>query len=312
MNKQQFIQFIQSPEKLNSEAVGQLNSLIHDFPYFQTAHLLYLKSLHNQSSIHYNSQLKIAAAYVTDRKVLYNLITDKSAIATKTENTLSKQNENALSEQAENVSKETIELPLQEEMQQEEFTLEDVKTLEQENTTEEIISDKDTNTQIEEKLNAQILAEIINTSAIYEILQTETTSEADDKPKITETPTLPSLNTSEQHSFSDWLKQTKSSSGYQTSIEISKQNALVDSFITTEPKLISKKTAFYSPVDMARKSVIEDISIITETLAKVYMQQGNLITAKKAYENLSLKFPEKSVYFAAQIKIINKQLNSKK
>ena len=286
MNKQQFIQFILSPEKLNSETVNQLGSLINDFPYFQTAHLLYLKSLHNQSSIHYNSQLKITAAYVTDRKVLNNLITDKY----------------------------TIEQPFTEDKKQTGALTDVTKKTEQETENIDFITDNNIYESIEKKLNAQILSEIINTTTIQEIVETNTLAEInfEDKSKTEEiTITVPQLNTSGQNTFSDWLKRTKNTHNNQINIETSKQNALVNSFITTEPRL-SKKTAFYSPVDMARKSVTENISIITETLAKVYMQQGNLITAKKAYENLSLKFPEKSVYFAAQIKSINKQLNSKK
>src|ERR1043166_8257163 len=52
-----------------------LDKLLRDFPYFQTAHLLYAKSLHNQNSIQYNNQLKLTAAYAADRRVLHRLIT---------------------------------------------------------------------------------------------------------------------------------------------------------------------------------------------------------------------------------------------
>ena len=43
---------------------------------------------------------------------------------------------------------------------------------------------------------------------------------------------------------------------------------------------------------------------MTETLAKVYLEQKKFSKAIKAYEILSLKYPEKSGFFADQIKAI--------
>jgi hypothetical protein len=43
---------------------------------------------------------------------------------------------------------------------------------------------------------------------------------------------------------------------------------------------------------------------MTETLAKVYLQQKKYDNAIKAYEILSLKYPEKSGFFADRIKAI--------
>ena len=78
MNKNQFISYVENPDKLTSTDSLLLADLIKSFPFFQTAHLLYSKSLHNTESIHYNNQLKTTAAYATDRKMLHRLITKQT------------------------------------------------------------------------------------------------------------------------------------------------------------------------------------------------------------------------------------------
>lgn len=49
-----------------------------------------------------------------------------------------------------------------------------------------------------------------------------------------------------------------------------------------------------------------DEELYTETLAGIYVEQGYLAEAKKIYSKLSLRYPEKSVYFANLIDEINK------
>ena len=47
----------------------------------------------------------------------------------------------------------------------------------------------------------------------------------------------------------------------------------------------------------------------TETLARIYLEQGYKDEAREIYSKLSLRYPEKSVYFAALIDEINKKDN---
>ena len=51
----------------------------------------------------------------------------------------------------------------------------------------------------------------------------------------------------------------------------------------------------------------QDISdLCTETLAQIYLEQGYFAEAKEIYSKLSLRYPEKSVYFASLIEEIDK------
>ncbi|MFV0376860.1 MAG: hypothetical protein ACK5JD_06100 [Mangrovibacterium sp.] len=48
---------------------------------------------------------------------------------------------------------------------------------------------------------------------------------------------------------------------------------------------------------------------VTETLAKIYIRQGMYKQAILAYEKLSLKYPEKNIYFAGQIDEVKQLMN---
>lgn len=87
------------------------------------------------------------------------------------------------------------------------------------------------------------------------------------------------------------------------------KDALVDRFIATEPRIVASKAEFYSPVSQAKKSVTEHEDLVSETLARVYYQQGHLLKARSCYEKLSLLQPEKKTYFAALVKEIDLQIN---
>jgi len=116
--------------------------------------------------------------------------------------------------------------------------------------------------------------------------------------------------------FVAWLKNLQLNESNNVSPSQAKpQNEgekLIDAFIEKpiqRAKLV--KQEFYSPVNMAKQSVSDNDFFVTETLAKIYIKQGNLAKAIKVYQNLSLKNPEKNNIFATQIKILKEQLHNK-
>lgn len=84
-------------------------------------------------------------------------------------------------------------------------------------------------------------------------------------------------------------------------------DALLNKFIAEEPSISKPKTAFFSPSRSAKQSLEESNDLVTETLAKIYFLQKNYSKAIRAYEQLSLVYPEKKVFFAAQIEKIKEE-----
>ena len=84
---------------------------------------------------------------------------------------------------------------------------------------------------------------------------------------------------------------------------------MIDRFIQNEPKITPRRAMDVEAPEVVAKALVQDEEWVTETLAQVYAKQGNLGKARKAYKLLALKYPEKSVYFANQIKKLGNQSN---
>lgn len=73
----------------------------------------------------------------------------------------------------------------------------------------------------------------------------------------------------------------------------------IDRFLGKTPIEPPKKAAFFSAQEAGRRSLRDHADMVSETLARIYEQQGNYAKAVEAYRKLALKVPEKAAYFAA-------------
>lgn len=139
----------------------------------------------------------------------------------------------------------------------------------------------------------------------------------------------------EKHSFQEWLqlsrtqpidrtneipakkiKQIKNTTEPITEIveeEKKKKAEIIDKFIENNPKISPVKSG--SPVVPIQSDINKDDNsyLMTETLAKVYLEQKKYTKAIQAYEILILKYPEKISFFAdriSDIKILQQNNNN--
>ena len=105
--------------------------------------------------------------------------------------------------------------------------------------------------------------------------------------------------------FTKWLNSLDASE----EVKIEKKKESPAKKLGSSKKRKSKKTRKKDEIkEMIDNSVKDKDNIITESLAQLYESQGYYEQAIEVYENLSLKFPEKSSFFAAQIEKIKDKI----
>jgi hypothetical protein len=337
MTREEFISLIRSPETLNLKAISELEDITERYPYFQNAHLLLAKQYHGHQNIKYESYLRKAAAYAPDRERLYDLI--NTPVTTEIHMEADTQEVKKVSGPSSEADSETV-IPVDDsgtKEQQKEDTLTDTVTNKPEEETVPSSDPAEILKRRLEEINSAIEqagASSVNSvpepaeesfesipegpneetpESVTEISQ-DTSAPAEQEPDVRP---LKKPVVNEKHSFVDWLRSRSvpvipaeqvgerysgiEKDAGQKPEEDGENEDILDKFIKSEPRIIPAKAQFYSPGNMARKSVQSNSDVVSETLAAIYARQGNIDKAIESYKTLSLKFPEKSSYFAGLI-----------
>jgi len=294
-----FTYLLQNPnEVVSSEQTKQLEDVLSEFPYFQAARAVHLKGLKNLNSFKYNNALKITAAYTTDRDILFDFITSEEFLQNSIADTISGKSISLLD--SEIVSEE-----IGSEKEQKKVLIEvsNDKPLPQNTTDADQILDPELFKSKDPKIDVALKKE---------------RKEAERKLKLGQPL---SFTKKEKYSFGEWLQLTsqrtierksntrdlEKSSEFKLEKEVLKQKKfdLIDKFIAESPKIVPKEKSTYK-IDTKTAANFDDKELMTETLAKVYLEQKKYKKAIQAYRILSLKYPEKSGSFADRIKAVEK------
>jgi len=320
MNKELFETYLYNVDDLPPSSVAEIKQVIEEYPYFQTAHLLYLKSLHSNDSILYSKQLKRAACYVNDRSLLFKLIKGMHSahrpglLTAESPLPIKKQEAATLSSTgvAEDLKKEREgndnEVGTEEKPKEKlnELILRRLKEIEEKNSADlELETELKSETFVSQTADgdADLLGfdYSIEESVREPVANKKTGKDSKFVPQSIEY--IHSLEQKLSLAGKDYFEIDKENEEPKSS----SQDKLIDAFLEKQPRIAPKRP---EPSDLENedisKSSVAEAEIMTETLAKIYMKQKQYEKAIKIYETLALKYPQKSIYFADQISQIKK------
>ncbi len=274
MNKQSFVKYLREPEQLTADNIPQLMDLARQFPYSSIVQVLLAMNLYKENHILYDSQLKLAACLTPDRNILRLHIDKLSDFREQT------------------VLPDEYKAPAEK------------PKVEKTEATDQATAAQSTDEKAE---------------------QSPTEVEADDRPTYSgqaffedeEQPPEADSTHSKRKTIEELkrivaerIREIEAEKMAEESGELPKPRAkteLIEEFIRNNPSITRGKPVFFNPIDSARRSVVDQENIVSETLARIYKNQGHIDKAISVYKKLSLKYPEKSSYFAARIEDAKKK-----
>ena len=274
MQVSRFTDLLEKPLEIIQESdLSALRQIVETYPYFQAARGMELIGLKNANSFKYNAALKKHAAYTSDRSWLFEIITQE---AFNSQTKVKKAPQTSLSKETDLAKQgaEPSEIP----------------------TITQKYTEKDYTEQTSDKKNDSQQVKEANFSSLELGKPLE-------------------FNKNDRYSFEEWLQlSAKNSVENKTETSIVKTSdtpkkaakmAQINAFIATNPKM---STPLTNPEEITIKDAqkINKEALMTETLARVYLEQKKYKKALQAYKILSLKYPEKNSFFASQIKVVQK------
>lgn len=291
MKSDRFYELLEKPVNITKDDLIEVEQLVNDYPWFQAAQALLLKSHLMEGSFRFGQHLNKIAINTGDRQNLYQwLHFEPKNILHISNDPL---NDDALfSDNLQHVS--TSELRIYE------------NRMLRKQELEKLLKDKgllcfDFNYVPENQVDRGENTQKINVGAVQQYdLQTAIDKSGDELTKDTK----------------DWLaqniKRARDKIG-KNQITKAHNEDIINKFISLSERKINKHVSDDKASDIqgiTQKSTEESPDFFTETMANIYVKQGLYKKAVATYEKLSLKYPEKIIYFASRINEIKELLNN--
>ncbi len=275
------------PEKVGADDLQELEALVKRYPYFQAARMLYLKVLYLQAGSQFRHELKTSTVHITDHKRLLHYL-----------NLLPGTH---LHDVQPSVAREvpTAEMQAEPSHMPEEMP-ETIKTdniLEDESIVS--LNFEDFPTQKPDATPQPVTRHAQDIGPLPLDLDTEETEEES-----------PALETPEIISAGYSLEDEETAAPSDQAARKEKKNQLIDNFIQNNPSIPKTTETTENIEDLSQENPHSQEELFTETLAKIYTKQKLYDKAITTYIKLSLKYPEKSVYFANRIEKIKENINN--
>ncbi|MDR0865961.1 MAG: tetratricopeptide repeat protein [Candidatus Symbiothrix sp.] len=226
----------------DEETLNDLQSLVEEYPYFQTARILYALNLRATKDSRFNAELRKATCYASDRKKLFYLVEEKFHQQFATE------------------------IP--------------EKKAEPVHSSFDLINFFLAGKDEEKKKPENRTAQFVSTDYLSYALSEEETGKQ-------ETETAPLQH---QETIDKFLEEDEK----------------------TPIKIVFKGKD--APIENAPPGLDmeEESNFFTETLAKIYLKQKKYVKALEIIRKLNLLYPEKNIYFADQIRFLEKLIINEK